>query len=65
MRELRRNGELRQLCGFNPFGGEKSAPSNDAMERFLKLLVEYRSMLTAIFHQLIKELKIKPQFLGT
>ena len=41
LRELRRNGELRQLCGFNPFGGEKSAPSDDAMERFLKLLVEY------------------------
>ena len=64
LRELRRNGELRQLCGFNPFGGEKSAPSDDAMERFLKLLVEYREMLTDIFHQLIDELKIKLPELG-
>jgi hypothetical protein len=57
LRELRRNGELRQLCGFNPFGGEKSAPSDDAMERFLKLIVEHAEMLTDIFHQLIDELK--------
>ena len=26
------------------------------MERFLKLLVEYRGILTAMFHQLIDEL---------
>ena len=64
LRELRRNGELRQMCGFNPFGGEKSVPSDDAMERFLKLLVEYRGMLTDIFHQLIDELKIKLPELG-
>lgn len=44
IRELWRNGELRQLCGFNPFGGMASAPSDDAMERFLKLVVEHREI---------------------
>jgi len=64
LREVRRNGELRQLCGFNPFGGEKSAPSDDAMERFLKLLVEHGGMLTDMFHQLIDELKKELPDLG-
>lgn len=26
-RELRRNGELRQICGFDPFLGEKAVPT--------------------------------------
>jgi hypothetical protein len=64
LRELRRNGELRQLCGFNPFGGAMSAPSDDAMERFLKLIVDYQEMLTDIFHQLIDELKKELPDLG-
>ena len=64
LRELRRNGELRQLCGFNPFGGEKSAPSDDAMERFLKLIVEHGEMLTDMFHQLVEELKTELPDLG-
>jgi len=56
IRELWRNGELRQLCGFDPLGGMASAPSDDAMERFLKLLVEHKEMLLAIFHELVDEL---------
>jgi hypothetical protein len=64
LRELRRNGELRQLCGFNPFGGAMSAPSDDAMERFLKLIVDYQEMLTDIFHRLIDELKKELPDLG-
>lgn len=65
LRELRRNGELRQLCGFNPFGGEASAPSDDAMERFLKLIVEHFSMLTDMFHELVDELKKELPDLGS
>ena len=64
IRELWRNGELRQLCGFNPFGGMVSAPSADAMERFLKLILEHREMLTDIFHTLIDELKKELPDLG-
>jgi hypothetical protein len=64
IRELWRNGELRQLCGFNPFGGMVSAPSADAMERFLKLIVDYQEMLTNIFHTLVDELKKELPELG-
>ena len=64
LRELRRNGELRQLCGFNPFGGESAAPSDDAMERFLKLIVQHSEMLTEMFHKLVDELKKELPELG-
>lgn len=64
IRELWRNAELRQLCGFNPFGGMASAPSADAMERFLKLIVEHKEMLTDIFHTLVDELKKELPDLG-
>ena len=64
LRELRRNGELRQLCGFNPFGGKLSAPSADAMDRFLKLLVDYNEILVQMFHTLVDELKEELPDLG-
>lgn len=64
VRELRRNGELRQLCGFDPFGGSESAPSQDAMERFLKLIVEHGELLVEMFHQLVEELKVELPELG-
>ena len=35
LRELRRNGELRELCGYNPLLGEKAVPSDDAFGHFL------------------------------
>ena len=57
VRELRRNGQLRDLCGFNPHGGMASAPSADAMGRFLMLIVEHSEQLLKIFHRLVDELK--------
>jgi hypothetical protein len=64
VRELWRNGELRQLCGFDPLKGTGSMPSQDAMERFLALVVEHRERLTAIFHQLVDELSRELPDLG-
>jgi len=64
LRELWRNGELRHLCGFNPFGGMASAPTADAMEHFLKLVVDHKEMLTNIFHTLVDELKKELPDLG-
>ena len=64
IRELWRNGELRQLCGFNPFAAMASAPSADAMERFLKLVVDHKEMLSDIFHTLVDELKKELPNLG-
>lgn len=64
LRELRRNGELRQLCGFDPFLGEKSVPTKDAFSRFLELLIEHRSFIVEMFHELVDELKEKLKDLG-
>ena len=33
-RELLRNGELRQLCGFDPMLGAKAVPTDDAFSNF-------------------------------
>jgi len=63
-RELRRNGELRQICGFDPLLGEKAVPSKDAFSRFLELIIEQSDFLTNMFHQLIDELKNKLPDLG-
>lgn len=55
-RELRRNGELRQLCGFDPLLGAKAVPTDDAFSHFLSLLLNNQAALTAIFHDLVKQL---------
>ena len=64
VRELWRNGELRQMCGFDPLKGTRAMPSQDAMERFLKLIVEHRERLTQVFHQLVDELALELPDLG-
>lgn len=56
IRELWRNGELRQLCGFDPLLGMDAAPTQDAFGHFLALLVAHRRWLVEMFHQLIDEL---------
>jgi hypothetical protein len=63
-RELRRNGELRQVCGFDPFLGEKAVPTKDAFSRFLALLIEHGSCVGEMFHGLVDELKKKLPDLG-
>ena len=35
LRELRRNGELRDACGFDPLFGATAAPSSAAMSHFM------------------------------
>jgi hypothetical protein len=57
LRELRRNAELRQLCGFDPLLGGDAVPTDDAFGRFLNLVMRYRKHLVKIFHTLIGELK--------
>ncbi|RPI97343.1 MAG: DDE transposase [Spirochaetales bacterium] len=63
-RELRRNGELRQLCGFDPFLGEKAVPTKDSFSRFLESLIEHEVFITEMFHALVDELKKKLPDLG-
>lgn len=56
LRELWRNGELRELCGFEPFGGAAAVPSDDAFGRFLALLLNEEKLLADIFDRLLEQL---------
>ncbi len=52
-RELARNGELRQACGFDPLHGEKAVPPPWVYSRFLGKLYENRKMIDEMFHELV------------
>jgi hypothetical protein len=56
-RELLRNGELREACGFDPAKGEKAVPSKDAYSSLLKKLMKKQYLLDEMFEGLIEELK--------
>ena len=52
-RELLRNGQLRDMCGFDPIFGENAVPPAWAYTRFLKNLCTHAGMLYAIFEDLV------------
>ena len=56
-RELSRNGESRDLCGFDPLGGGQTVPSSDAYSRFLKRLIREQTIIEEMFDSLIGKLK--------
>jgi hypothetical protein len=56
-RELLRNGELREACGFDPAQGERAVPSKDAYCLMLKKLMKKQEMIDGMFEGLIEELK--------
>lgn len=59
-RELGRNGQLRQLCGFSPFS---KVPTRSAYSRFLKTLLAHAQEIEKIFDQLVKDLiKLLPDY---
>jgi len=57
-RELSRNAQLREMCGFSPILGVKSVPSKSAYNRFLSKLVAYEPLVREIFDCLVKELSV-------
>ena len=62
-RELQRNAQLRELCGFNPLKGALAVPSKSAYNRFLKSLLEKKDMIDEIFNLLVKKLQeLLPDF---
>jgi hypothetical protein len=63
-RELRRNAELRQLCGFDIFAGEAAVPTKDSLSRFLVLVMECEEHLSNMFHELVDLLKAELPNLG-
>ena len=56
-RELLRNGELREACGFDPALGERAVPSKDAYCFMLKKLMKKQKMIDGMFDRLIEEVK--------
>jgi hypothetical protein len=64
LRELRRNGQLRAVCGFDIFAGEAAVPTKDAWSRFLASIMECEEQLTRMFHALVELLKIELPDLG-
>ena len=56
-RELLRNGELREGCGFDPHKGSEAVPSSWVYTRFLKLLFKFRVEIDGMFDCLVDALK--------
>lgn len=63
-RELRRNAELRQLCGFDVLAGESTVPQKDAWSRFLGSVIGCEEHLATMFHELVELLKAELPDLG-
>ena len=64
-RELSRNAQLRELCGFDPLAGINAVPSKSAYNRFLSSLLVHESLIREIFDCLVKELTIMIPKFGT
>ena len=56
-RELSRNGELRQMCGFEPLSGDKAVPTDSAFSRLLEVLMEQEPQIEKMFHTLVEQLR--------
>ena len=63
-RELLRNGQLRDLCGFDPFDGAQAVPSEYAYTRFQRRLRRYQPQMEELFHSALDELRIELPDLG-
>ena len=55
-RELLRNAELRQVCGFDPGKGSAAVPSPWAMSRFLANVIEKQKLIDAMFAEMVERL---------
>ena len=56
-RELCRNGELRQVCGFDVFRGDGAIPPACVYSRFLKKLFLHQEQIDAMFDELVETLR--------
>ena len=62
-RELRRNGELRQACGFDVFKGERAVPLASVYSRFLNKLFNHQEQIDAMFDELVETVRaLLPEF---
>ena len=63
-RELLRNAQLRDRCGFDPFDGADAVPSEYAYTRFQRRLRKYQGQIDKLFHSTLDELRIELPDLG-
>jgi hypothetical protein len=56
-RELKRNGQLRQLCGFNALKGVAAVPPAWVYTRFLKSLMGHMGLMEEMFESLVERLR--------
>ena len=63
-RELLRNGQLRDLCGFDPFAGAAAVPSEFAYTRFQRQVRKHQGQVDEMFHNALDELRIELPDLG-
>lgn len=62
-RELLRNAQLREICGFNLFLGEKAVPPAYVYSRFCRKLMQYADEVEEIFFGLVEEIRtLLPDF---
>lgn len=62
-RELARNGQLRDLCGFDPFKGSAAVPPSSVYTRFLDKLFAHQTEIDAMFDALVETLRtLLPDF---
>ncbi len=55
-RELLRNAQLREICGFDIFKGIEGVPTSWSYTRFLKKLLKHRKQIENMFNKLVEEL---------
>lgn len=55
-RELMRNAQLREACGFDPAKGAYAVPTSRAYSHFLNLLKKFNDELTVMFDYLVENL---------
>ena len=63
-RELLRNAQLREVCGFDVFAGTAAVPSECAYTRFQRRLFDHEQEVLAMFHQLVDQLQVELPDLG-
>ena len=56
-RELKRNAQLRQVCGFEVVEGEDAVPPSWAYSRFLKSLMDQMELVEGMFDELVELLR--------
>lgn len=56
LRELLRNAELRELCGFDPMLGSAGVPDEHNMSRFLGNVIELEPLIQDMFQALVAEI---------